>query len=293
MNLPFSYKYRRRPLLFSQNTMELIKAWKNGKSIAEVSFDLGLSKTQVRLNKNGVLINDFLIDWEAITMISSNSSDNIYVLEEDGSIKRLSWYSNRYFYKLKLIKPDTAPTLEISGIHMHRVKDTTPWEDSISKVKYLNITANVKVLDICTGLGYTAILSRREGACKVVTIEKDINVLRMAEYNPWSQGLEDKNISILLGDAFEVLKEFDDSLFDRIIHDPPRFSLAGNLYSLSFYHELYRVLKAGGIMIHYVGLPKSKRGVDTTSGVLKRLREAGFKAYRIREIQGVKAIKQP
>jgi len=286
----FLYRYKRRPLLFLQNAVKLIEAWKNGKSKAEISFDLGLSKTQVELSRDGVLIDGFFIDWKTINAISCDLSGNVYVLEE-GSIKKLSWYSDKHFYKLKLVKPDTAPTLEINGIHMHRVRDITPWEDSALKVKYLNIKANAKVLDICTGLGYTAILSLRKGAGQIISIEKDINVLRMAEYNPWSQELENKNISIFLGDAFEVLKEFDNSLFNGIIHDPPRFSLAGNLYSLSFYHELYRVLKPKGSLIHYVGLPRSRRGVDFTSGVLRRLREAGFKAYRIREIQGVKAIK--
>jgi predicted methyltransferase len=286
----FLYRYKRRPLLFSQNAIKLIEAWKNGKNRVEISFDLGLSKTQVELSRDGVLINEFLIDWITITTISRDLNDNIYVLEGE-SIKKLSWYSNKHFYKLKLVKPDTAPTLEISGIHMHRVKDVTPWEDSVLKVKYLNIAANAKVLDICTGLGYTAILSLKKGAGQVISIEKDINVLRMAEYNPWSQELENKNISIFLGDAFEVLREFDNSSFNGIIHDPPRFSLAGNLYSLSFYHELYRVLKPEGILIHYVGLPRFRRGVDFTSGVLKRLREVGFKVNRIKEIQGVKAVK--
>ena len=28
-----------------------------------------------------------------------------------------------------------VPTLEISGIHMHRIEGITPWEDSIQKVK--------------------------------------------------------------------------------------------------------------------------------------------------------------
>ncbi len=290
MRVWFSYRYRRMPLLHSQNARELIEAWKDGKRTAEISFDLGLSKKQVELSKDGVLINEFLIDWGTINTINYDLNDNIYVLE-GGDIKKLSWYSSKYFYKLKLVKPDTAPTLEISGIHMHRIKGITPWEDSTLKVKYLSIAINAKVLDICTGLGYTAILSLKRGVGQVISLEKDANVLRMAEYNPWSQWLEDKNINILLGDAFEILKEFDNSIFDGIVHDPPRFSLAGNLYSLNFYHELYRVLKPGGNLVHYVGLPRFRRGVDFISGVIKRLRKVGFKAYYIREIQGIKAIK--
>jgi predicted methyltransferase len=66
------------------------------------------------------------------------------------------------FYKL--IPTSTWPTLEISGIHMHRIKKVDPKTDTELKLKALGRIYGV-VLDICTGLGYTAILAARRKGC--------------------------------------------------------------------------------------------------------------------------------
>jgi predicted methyltransferase len=79
-----------------------------------------------------------------------------------------------------------------------------------------------------------------------------------------------------MGDAFEVVATFEDKSFSRIIHDPPVFSLAGELYSGVFYQQLFRVLKRGGRLFHYIGDLKSKSSGTITRGVLRRLQETGF-----------------
>jgi predicted methyltransferase len=68
----------------------------------------------------------------------------------------------------------------------------------------------------------------------------------------------------------------DAASFARIIHDPPQLSLAGHLYSENFYRELRRVLARGGRLFHYIGDPNSPFGSRTTSGVMRRLHNAGF-----------------
>jgi len=68
--------------------------------------------------------------------------------------------------------------------------------------------------------------------------------------------------------------------FDRIIHDPPAFSLAGDLYSGVFYQQLYRVLRTGGRMFHYIGDPMSKSGRNITAGVVARMKTAGFRTVK-------------
>lgn len=95
----------------------------------------------------------------------------------------------------------------------------------------------------------------------------------MARLNPWSQELfNNPKITQLMGDAYEVVPTFEDESFGRIIHDPPTFSLAGDLYSGVFYRELYRILKRGGRL----GDPNSKASGGVTRGALRRLQEAGF-----------------
>jgi predicted methyltransferase len=78
-----------------------------------------------------------------------------------------------------------------------------------------------------------------------------------------------------------------------IIHDPPMFSLAGDLYSLGFYRQAFRVLKNNGRMFHYAGDPQSKSGARVTAGVMRRLQEAGFRrVVRAPRAFGVVAYKK-
>jgi predicted methyltransferase len=64
---------------------------------------------------------------------------------------------------------------------------------------------------------------------------------------------------------------------DAVLHDPPRFGIAGELYSLDFYEQLARVLKKKGRLFHYTGTPnKLTSGRDVPAEVAKRLQRAGF-----------------
>ena len=76
------------------------------------------------------------------------------------------------------------------------------------------------------------------------------------------------------------IQDFDDQAFSRIIHDPPMFSLAGDLYSSAFYEQVYRVLRPSGRLFHYIGDPKSRSGRNVTRGVVRRLHDTGFKRVK-------------
>ncbi len=194
--------------------------------------------------------------------------------------------AGEHFYKLV---PTIPPTIEIDGIRMHRTKDVTPLEDTLNKVNAVKPKEGEMLLDTCMGLGYTAIEAAKRGAY-VMTVEKDPNVLELARLNPWSRELfHSQNIQVIQGDAFDVVKRFKDGSFDVVIHDPPRFSLAGHLYSEEFYRELFRVLKPGGRLFHYVGNPGRRyRRKDLQRGVMERLRKAGFVGVkRVEEALGI------
>ncbi|CAN0458744.1 unnamed protein product [Laminaria digitata] len=144
---------------------------------------------------------------------------------------------------------------------------------------------NGRVLDTCTGLGYTAIAAARcTGVTGVVTVELDEVSLRMCERNPWSRRMyDDSKITSLQGDCCEartaIVKGFRDGEFAAIIHDPPARALCKttDMYGAAFYKDLARVLKPGGTLFHYIGNPESSEGGRLFRGVIDRLIGAGFR----------------
>ena len=270
---------------------QLIEARKSGQSVVMVSIDLNLTESEIRLQPEYVLFpTGENLDWKSIEEISGNETACYYV-ENNASkaIKGFSEFSGRFY---GLMPTDSAPTMLISGIPMHRIKDTNPHQDTINKIKAI---APVKgdVLDTTTGLGYTAIEAAKT-ARHVTTIEIDPMAQEIARLNPWSQALfNNPKITQVIGDAFDEIKGLDTASFSTIIHDPPMFSLAGDLYSLEFYQQAFRVLKHNGRIFHYIGDPQSKTGARVTKGVLRRLQEAGFtRVIRAPRAFGVVAYKE-
>lgn len=253
----------------------LLDARTNGHAVAKVSLDLNLTESEVRLQPEGVLFpTGERLDWKSLKEISGNEVACYVVVENTARvIKGFSEFSGRVY---GLMPTDSAPTMLISGIPMHRIKDTNPHQDTLQKIK---AAAPLKgeVLDTTTGLGYTAIEAAKT-ARHVVTIEIDPAAQEIARQNPWSQDLfGNPKITQLIGDAFDEIENFEAESFSTIIHDPPMFSLAGDLYSLAFYQQAFRVLRHRGKMFHYIGDPESKSGARVTAGVIRRLQEAGFK----------------
>ncbi|MEM0475470.1 MAG: methyltransferase domain-containing protein [Candidatus Norongarragalinales archaeon] len=175
------------------------------------------------------------------------------------------------------------PWLEIDGVKMHATRLAPPIEEAANKARLLKVQPNERVLDVCTGLGYSAIACAKRGA-KVTTIEADEEVLCLAKKNPFSAELfSNPEIKIINGDANEVVKTFSDASFDCVLHDPPRFSFAGELYSIAFYRELVRVLKPEGRLFHYTGTANERAGKSFLKGVKRRLSDAGFERIVWRE----------
>jgi predicted methyltransferase len=213
----------------------------------------------------------------------TDEKGNIYV--EKGEAKHILSVFDGHLYKLKLFKG--IPILEIDGLRMHLVKEfETPLDYSREIAGRLGIKSGDIVLDTCMGLGYTAIEASK--AKRVVTFEMNPPVLRLAEWNPWSRGLFTKRIEIHLGDVAEEIRQLDDDCFSVIIHDPPRFSRAPQLYSVSFYKELHRVAKPGARIFHYVGSLGRGKGRKIAEEVKKRLRKSGFADIKYDErLQGL------
>jgi len=202
---------------------------------------------------------------------------NVFYIATDGRLTEARVFTDHFY---KLVPTGGFPALEIDGVRMHRSKDMFPEEEAKLKVDLLEPVLGQQVLDICTGLGYCAQELALRG-CLVLSLEKSPEVVELARMNPCSQPffeyLRSTTIRLVLCDAARFVSLLPSGYFDRVIHDPPTFSLAGVLYSLSFYTELRRVLKPDGLLLHYTGQPGSRyRRLSLKRGVSERLRQAGF-----------------
>ncbi len=165
--------------------------------------------------------------------------------------------------------------LWIDGIHMQRFHNTTPAKNAEQMVQQLGIKRDDKVLDVCTGLGYTVIAELKLGA-SVTTIEQSETVLELLQQSANSGILENNSVELICGDAFQEVKQLPAKSFNAVLLDPPRFSMAGQLYSQEFYSDLHRVLKPNGKLFHYTGKPGLRSGKNLLKGIKNRLQEAGF-----------------
>lgn len=180
--------------------------------------------------------------------------------------------------------------LWIDGVHMQRFHNATPQQNAGTMVRQLGIKRGDAVLDICTGLGYAVVEELKFGAL-VTTVELSDKVLELLLQSSNSGILQNKDVKIIRGDAFQEVKQLPPKQFNAVLHDPPRFSMAGQLYSGEFYRELHRVLKPSGKLFHYAGKPGMRSGKNLLKGIKNRLQEAGFRNVEwVEACLGFKAI---
>ncbi|GCE18729.1 class I SAM-dependent methyltransferase [Dictyobacter kobayashii] len=284
--------YPADPIVLSYVQAEqLLKAQKQGQSSLELSPDLAISTVTVQLSDTGVVFpQGEQLSWQQVEKIK-RADVNCFVLEAGGELDPIRFFSEDTNRMCSLMPTKRTPTMLIAGFTMHRIVDIDPMQDTLKKVATIAPLTG-RVLDTATGLGYTAIEAARTAA-EVITIEIDPGAQAIAHRNPWSRDLfTNPRITQLMGSSYDLVPTFEENSFDRIIHDPPVFSLAGDLYSGVFYQQLYRILKRGGRLFHYIGDLNSKSAGTVTRGALKRLQEAGFKrVVRHPEAFGVAAYK--
>ena len=177
---------------------------------------------------------------------------------------------------IKLVPtPWGPPTFEIDGIKMLPTAQVSPYADAERKVGLIR-PRDKRILDTCGGLGYFAAWCLRGQAARVVSFELNPDVIWLRTLNPWSPGA-DARLSLTQGDVAAAIEQLATGSFDAILHDPPRFGIAGDLYSQRFYDQMARVLTRKGRLFHYTGSPnKLSSGRDLPAEVAQRLRRAGF-----------------
>ncbi len=259
------------PLLTAETHALMCQALAGGASECACSLDLGRTEVQVSVAASGFSVGGVNYPWPG-----KIRDRTIYYWNGSG-FEAASVYAGSL---IKLVPtPWGAPTFEIDGIKMLPTSQDSPFEDARRKVELVGVRQR-RVLDTCGGLGYFAAWCLRLGATHVLSCEKNPSVLWLRELNPWSPRanavLEVRNVGI-----DTQIESLPAASFDVVLHDPPRFGIAGELYSRQFYLQLARVLKPGGALFHYTGSPnKLTSGRDVQGEVLQRLEDCGLQVRR-------------
>jgi len=272
--------------LHADNAGRALQALAQGQASVRLSTDLNLSEQEFPLDERGLVLDaDHQLCADELKAIAKKRQK--IFLYRDGELDPLEDRSAGYY---KLVPTSGAPLLEISGVKMHISKGTDPFV-SASAMAQQAVRKGDRVLDCCSGLGYAAIAAHRLGASEVLSIELSPEVMALRAQNPWSSDLARAGIVQQQGSSYELIATLPVASFDAVIHDPPRFSLAGELYSEQFYREIFRVLRRGGRLFHYTGNPHLiKQGSSFVDGVIRRLKAAGFrKVEKVERLMGVSA----
>lgn len=262
------------PLLTLPAYDALLAARAAGLAVVECSLDLGRSMTTVEVSPSAW-------SWDGRTFPYLDVCKDRTIYHWAGeSFQPVARFAGSL---IKLVPTEWGPpTFEIDGIKMLPTARVSPYADAERKVGLIQPQGK-RVLDTCGGLGYFAAWCLRGKARQVISYEKNPDVIWLRRLNPWSPdhaGSPEETGSALTlnqGDIAERIPMLPRESFDAILHDPPRFGIAGELYSQAFYDQLARVLKPGGRMFHYTGAPNrltSRR--DVPNEVATRLQRAGF-----------------
>ncbi len=272
------------PLLTKPTGDALLAARNAGESTWTGSLDLGRGTAEVRLDAR---------DWEwrglRYAYPGKLKDRTIYWWDGEG-FEPVSRYAGSL---IKLVPTEwNAPTFEIDGIKMLPTSKESPLDDARRKVALIQPQGET-VLDTCGGLGYFAACCLDAGVTNIQSFEKNEDVLWLRTLNPWSPdpAASDGRLRLTHADVSHAIATLPDASFDALLHDPPRFGIAGELYSQLFYDQLARVLKRGGRLFHYTGSPnKLTSGRDVPREVAKRLEKAGFRAELA--LDGVLAVRR-
>ena len=276
------------PLLTREAAAAMQAALARGDATWRGSLDSGRSVDDVDLAAEGFRWRDIRWPWPAEATRFKDRTFYAALSSADGGVDGgVDWQPVQRFGAslIKLIPTAWGPpTFEIDGIKMLPTAQVSPWDDAATKVGFVQPRGR-RILDCCGGLGYYAAHALAHGAAHVQSFEKNPDVVWLRRLNPWSPDVDDAanagRFTLTEGDVSKAIAALPDAHFDAALHDPPRFGIAGELYSQAFYDQLARVLKPGAPLFHYTGTPNAKTsGRDVPGEVITRLEKAGFRAER-------------
>ncbi|MFL0249946.1 O-methyltransferase [Clostridium neuense] len=137
--------------------------------------------------------------------------------EEQGFLKELEQYAKDN--NVPIVQKETAKFLQLM----------------------VTIKRPLKILELGTAIGYSAILMATNSEAHITSIDRSEEMVNIALQNIHKYGM-DKRINVILGDCMESLKGLKDE-YDIIFID------AGKGHYEDFFNECLRMLKKDGIVI--------------------------------------------
>jgi len=269
------------PLLTAQVHEAMCAARRAGRASLTCSLDLERSTTTIELHPD-------TWSWQGrVFPYPETCKDRTVYYWTGAAFEPVARYTTSL---IKLVPTEWGPpTFEIDGIKMLPTAQVSPYADAQRKVALIDPRGKV-ILDTCGGLGYFAAWCLQGEARQVVSFEKNPDVVWLRSLNPWSPKAGGA-LQLHQGDVAAAIASIETASMDALLHDPPRFGIAGELYSQTFYDHLARVLRRKGRLFHYTGTPnRLTSGRDVPEEVARRLRLAGFTTERVGD--GVLAVKR-
>lgn len=180
----------------------------------------------------------------------------------------------------KIITADNTETFlnETVGESYH--SQTGAVEEALKKytipcrIKELAKTGKIRILDVCFGMGYNSAMAinialEENPHCEieVIGLEYDADIIsKIQEVNPpisffahykklttttleFTEGIV--SVKVLLGDALETAKELPADYFDAVFFDPFSPKTAPEMWQISLFEQMYRVMKNSAILATY------------------------------------------
>ncbi len=139
------------------------------------------------------------------------------------------------------------------------------------RIKELAKTGKIKILDVCSGLGYNSAMAidvalEENPHCEieVMGLENDVEIIKkIQEVNPpikffqhYKQlspqnltfRLGNVSVKYILGDARETAKKLPENYFDAVFFDPFSPKTAPDMWTVAFFEQMYRVMKNSAIL---------------------------------------------
>jgi len=231
-----------------------------------ISLDLGLTTITLSID-HGLVIAP---DGTEFAMPSLKRDEKTCFLYQDGEFKRIRFTGDETGQVYELAETAGRPMLKVSATPFHK------W-DFIKRIEEDAARGLIKgtVLDVGTGLGYTAIAAAKT-AKRVITVEHDPHIIQLQTINPWSHPLVAENIEQIDGDVCDYIETVEPGSFDTIILDGGTPRSSGYFFSQRNYDGMRQALKRGGTLYHYLPDHGVQHGRDFPGEVISRIKKAGF-----------------